>query len=324
MPDECPLCSAYCTFENESPRLHLTHVKCDNDHTFYMPSSLIAVDKNDLDLHKIHSYNIMNEYLLAHGGHAIVDDTPCDFVFYTKENRLEDTENASLVDLENEMLNYPRSFTERIDRALLNLSRQYPHFGDGFKYHHTLARTLFLELGDSTAHSLHFLVDLGYLEYHNDSRHYISAQGWKHVAELTRYQLEVDQGFIAMAFRKETEEIRETFRSSIQDDCKFMVRIMDEKEHNNQIVPEMFYEIKRSRFMVVDITYPNYGAYYEAGYAQALGKEVIICCRKEEYESPDRKANPHFDIAQRSAVVWETYDELKDKLSKRIKATVTR
>ncbi len=25
----------------------------------------------------------------------------------------------------------------------------------------------------------------------------------------------------------------------------------------------------------MDITYPDYGAYYEAGYAEALGKEVI-------------------------------------------------
>lgn len=75
----------------------------------------------------------------------------CDYVFYTNENRLAETEESSFVDLENEMLNYPRDFIERIDRTLSNLSRKYPHFGDGFIHSNTLARSLFLEAGDDVA-----------------------------------------------------------------------------------------------------------------------------------------------------------------------------
>ena len=124
-----------------------------------------------------------------------------------------------------------------------------------------------------------------------------------------------------MAFGKETENIREDFRVAIEG-LNYSIRIIDEKEHNNQIVPEIFYEIERSKFVVVDVTYPNYGAYYEAGYAEALGKQVIICCRKKEFDDKENPNRPHFDISQKSMVVWEDEKDLISRLSKRIEATV--
>ena len=72
----------------------------------------------------------------------------------------------------------------------------------------------------------------------------------------------------------------------------------------------------------MDVTYPNYGAYYEAGYAQALGKQVIICCRKAEFDDKENKDRPHFDIAQKAMVVWEDENDLVRRLKKRIEATV--
>ena len=72
-------------------------------------------------------------------------------------------------------------------------------------------------------------------------------------------------------------------------------QIIKDKEHNNYIMPEIFYEIKNSRFVVVDVTKPNYGVYYEAGFAQALGKEVIVCCRKDVFDGNDvNKYNNYF------------------------------
>ena len=96
--------------------------------------------------------------------------------------------------------------------------------------------------------------------------------------------------------------------------------MIKDKEHNHQIVPEILYEIDRSKFLVMDVTLPNYGAYYEAGYALGKGKEVIISCRKEEFDNPDKR--PHFDILQKTLVVWEDEKDLMEKLQKRIEATV--
>jgi len=56
-----------------------------------------------------------------------------------------------------------------------------------------------------------------------------------------------------MQFGDETKSIRESFRKAISE-SGYSVKIIDEKEHNNQIVPEIFFEIEQSLFVVVDIT----------------------------------------------------------------------
>ena len=84
--------------------------------------------------------------------------------------------------------------------------------------------------------------------------------------------------------------------------------------------------------MIMDITQPNFGAYYEAGYALGLGKEVIITCSEEvwnknDFECPKDKQcyyirlalKPHFDIAQKQVLRWKNYKDLTKKLSEWIK-----
>jgi nucleoside 2-deoxyribosyltransferase len=93
---------------------------------------------------------------------------------------------------------------------------------------------------------------------------------------------------------------------------------MSEYETNNWIMPEIFHQIKLSKFVVVDLSIRCDGAYYEAGYAYALGKEVIHL-----YDNREQGTNPlHFDVAQKSTVMYNDYDELVEKLVARIKATV--
>ena len=167
---------------------------------------------------------------------------------------------------------------------------------------------------------LEILVQFGYLVHQNS--YTITAEGWKKVEELKKKHKEIKQAFVAMAFGDQTKEIREGFRTAINE-AGYSMRAIDEKEHNNQIVPEIFYEIQRSKFVVVDVTYPNYGAYYEAGYAYGLGKEVIVCCSKEAFENKDgTHVRPHFDISQKSMVIWEDIEDLKARLQRRIEATV--
>ena len=59
-----------------------------------------------------------------------------------------------------------------------------------------------------------------------------------------------------MQFGDKTETIRQAFKETISE-CRYVPRVIDEKEHNHQIVPEILYEISKSKFVVVDITFPN-------------------------------------------------------------------
>ena len=162
--------------------------------------------------------------------------------------------------------------------------------------------------------------ELGYLNDYIGNACAISAKGWQRIEDIQKNNLNKTQGFIAMEFRDETKTIRGCFHQAMQN-CGYTALAIDEKEHNNQIVPEIFYEIDNSRFLVMDVTYPNCGAYYEAGYALGKGKQVIICCRKDAFENTKEK-RPHFDIQQKSMIIWETEAELIERLEKRIKATV--
>ena len=165
-------------------------------------------------------------------------------------------------------------------------------------------------------------MEFGYL-IGDDHRYSISAAGWQYIEKLRKKHAETKQGFIAMSFAPEAEYIRKAFRSAIQA-AGYVPMVIDEKEHNHQIVPELLYEIDKSRFLVLDVTYPNYGAYYEAGYALGKGKEVIICCKKDVFEDKDRYVQPHFDIAQTSQIRWKNEEDLIKRLKKRIDSTVGR
>ncbi len=92
---------------------------------------------------------------------------------------------------------------------------------------------------------------------------------------------------------------------------------MDEIEHNHQIVPEMLYEIRNSKFVVAELSHHNNGAYYEAGYALGIGKEVIHICQKNQLNN-----GLHFDVSQVNTICYEFIDEIPYKLRKRIEATI--
>ena len=71
---------------------------------------------------------------------------------------------------------------------------------------------------------------------------------------------------------------------------------IDEVQHNDFITPELLKHIRDSKFVVVDLTHQNNGAYFEEGYAMGLGKQVIQLC-KDGVEL-------HFDIAQKNTIMW--------------------
>lgn len=228
------------------------------------------------------------------------------------------------INLANYLKNYPTQAIEVAHRSLDNYALRYPHYGDIF-CPNWMDRRLSFENEVNNRHScgiMRLLEDLEYVKDLKDNESYsITALGWQIIDEIRKQEQILLQGFIAMSFTEETKPIREAFRTAIKD-LGYSVAVIDEKEHNNQIVPEIFYEIERSKFVVVDVTYPNYGAYYEAGYAQALGKQVIICCRKKEFDDRDNPNRPHFDISQKSMVVWENENDLIVRLKRRIEATV--
>ena len=243
-----------------------------------------------------------------------------------KRDNINQKERANMINIELLLRGYPKTLLQRIDEILLNIVSLYNDMGIYFPISFCDEAMMYCET-DNPESEISYVVDmmkeLGYLISEEDSlddsiyRCQITLAGWERIEELTSFKRKTNQAFIAMKFGKETEQTAQAIKNALSN-MGYMPYKMDEIEHNNQIVPEMFYEISKSRLLVIDVSIPNLGAYYEAGFAQALGKEVIVCCRKID------SSNVHFDISQKNMIMWDNYEELEKKLTRRIEATVGR
>lgn len=148
----------------------------------------------------------------------------------------------------------------------------------------------------------------------------LTMDGHVHIANTRQKSAASIQGFVAMWFDDSMKDVYENaIAPAIRDSGYDPVRI-DGREHNNKIDDEIISEIRRSRFVVSDFTQGESGArggvYYEAGFAHGLGLPVIFTCRSDVMDKI------HFDTRQYNHIVWSTPDELRERLSKRISATL--
>ena len=60
-----------------------------------------------------------------------------------------------------------------------------------------------------------------------------------------------------------------------------------------------------AKFVIADLTHDNNGAYWEAGYAEGLGKPVIYICEKEKFD----EKKTHFDTNHCTTVTWSRDDD---------------
>jgi nucleoside 2-deoxyribosyltransferase len=306
----CPLCGGTTCFCVGSEKNNYRKFDCESfNRTFAIGATVF--DCAD-DIEKRRMMNLAFEHIIERNKFL--------FYFYDDKYEVKEHENdhINLADIQ-----YPTSFADRVDRVLINLSRAFPNYADTFEANRSVARLFFSETeeDDNKVPFIHLMEDLGYIKEYYVNKYSISADGWKRIDTITQLNQNSKQGFIAMEFSDDTKEIGEDFSCAIRA-AGYSPMIIRDKDHNNQIVPEILSEIDKSRFLVMDASFPNYGAYYEAGYALGKGKQVIICCSEERFDDEDKQKRPHFDIAQKSMVIWRTREELVEKLRKRIKATV--
>lgn len=311
---KCPLCGGNCQDISNSTS-NATMFVCIQYNRKFRTDSTIEIFRDGYKQRKLN--NLIFEYVLRD---PYADEHGAYWWFFYDENfntkEVVEKHRINLADIP-----YPRNLSEKIDRILMNLYHIDSNYGHNYYMNQSIVRAFFSS-SQEEERSLGIaliMLELGYLYSGTNGVFKIAGKGWQRIDELLRQNEEKKQAFIAMAFRDETKVIRDAFKKGISD-AGYTSLAIDEKEHNNQIVPEIFTEINNSKFLVMDVTYPNNGAYYEAGYALGKGKQVIICCREDAFM--DSSNRPHFDIAQKSMIVWKSEDELISRLTRRIQATI--
>jgi len=170
------------------------------------------------------------------------------------------------------------------------------------------------------------LESLCYLEFKEKNGFVFTPKGFERAEQLLSTNIDSKTVFIAMGFRDDLLDACEEAIKPACIACGFKGILITDKPHNNGISDEIMVEIKRSKFVIVDFTYNNNGAYFEAGYAQGLGRPVIRCCKKEWFEEKDSNGNRinilHFDTQHYNTIVWESYEHLYKELKNNIRANI--
>lgn len=150
----------------------------------------------------------------------------------------------------------------------------------------------------------------------------IQPKGWTRVDELQASRPRSDRAFVAMWF---DPSVRSAYGDGIEPallacgyDRPFRVddpahqKDADKPEFQPKIDDRIIAEIRRARFVVVDVTGERPAVYYEAGFAEGLGTPVLWACEKG--------AKMCFDTRQKEHILWTTPADLRTQLEDKIRA----
>ncbi len=146
---------------------------------------------------------------------------------------------------------------------------------------------------------------------------WLTASGWQELERIQQSGADSEIGFIAMWFDHSQDAVKLSIESAI-DESGYVPRRIDQHEHVNRIDDEIIAQIRRSKFLVADLTGHRNGVYFEAGFMLGLGRPVIWLCNESEFDKV------HFDTRQYNTIKYQKVEELKPKLQHRIEAILGR
>ena len=139
--------------------------------------------------------------------------------------------------------------------------------------------------------------------------------GWIEYENLLNNSNVGRKAFIAMPFNMPDldKEWLPKLRKAVEQTGYKLERV-DDNPISGLIDTRMKLQIKAARFLLVELTHSNLGAYWEAGMAEGLGKPVIYLRRNDD----EQKA--HFDVEHAFRVQWDM-DNMETALET-VKATI--
>lgn len=226
---------------------------------------------------------------------------------------------------------YPKTLLEKFDFIIADFNKNTNNFGDKIqilksdkidftKVRQDIPKTYldyFCSNEQEIENVLKELKKLNYIEGEISDCSYkvsLTSEGLRYAKSLFNRSTST-QCFVAMWFDKSIKSLWDRIRQAIEGNpnsdknspeygANYKAIRIDEKEHANFIPAEIIFEIKRSKFMIADLTGNRGGVYYEAGFAEGLGIPVILTCKENEID------NVHFDLKQKNILIW-TDENLK-------------
>jgi len=147
----------------------------------------------------------------------------------------------------------------------------------------------------------------------------LTLPGWSQYEAERRGEISGSYGFIALKFGDAVLDpfLQDVIKPAIAE-IGFTLEDMRDAARAGVIDNVMRARIRDAAFVLVDLTHANEGAYWEAGYAEGLGKPVLYLCNREVFD----EKGTHFDTNHCTTVLWDA--TAPDPFTEELKATLRR
>ena len=126
------------------------------------------------------------------------------------------------------------------------------------------------------------------------------------------YQVQEGYVFVAMPIGPANpyDDVLDAIKETCKN-CGLTAERVDEAQVNERITDRILESIQKAEYVIVDLTEARPNVFYEAGYAQGIGKLPVYIARTgTELE---------FDLKDYPVIFFESYRELKLKLEARLR-----
>ncbi len=146
----------------------------------------------------------------------------------------------------------------------------------------------------------------------------LTLDGWELYDAEFRGEFSGKYGFIAMKFNDPILDafVEDTVKPAVKSGTGYDLVDMRDVSQPGIIDNIMRTQIREAAFVIVDLTHDNSGAYWEAGFAEGLGKPVIYICEQKKFN----KKKTHFDTNHCTTVPWSK--DKPDEFGKQLVATL--
>ena len=135
----------------------------------------------------------------------------------------------------------------------------------------------------------------------------LSLDGWKQYEAEKRGGFDGNYGFIAMQFGEADLDdfVEKVVKPAVKNAIGCDLVTLHDVATAGVIDNILRVKIRDAKFVIADLTHDNRGAYWEAGYAEGLGKPVIYICEKTQFD----EKKTHFDTNHCTTVPWSRDDD---------------
>lgn len=206
------------------------------------------------------------------------------------------------------------SIPDQVDNLLSFLALRLRHAGRQYPKIDPAMISAIGAIDHSAAVSLvQFMTEGGYLTSlsantlsGHDSRYIApTLTGWVQAGELARGQESEQFAFMAMKYGDPVLEayVVDVIRPAVEA-TGHRLEVLRDRPAAGLIDNYLRSRLRLCKFVVADLSHANNGAYWEAGFAEGLGKPVIYTCERSVFDA----STTHFDTNHSQTVVWHPDD----------------